>query len=83
MCNVALCGGEAENVLSLEKGQLDETTLLTDVMPQRSFSFFFSVIHIQWNVVTAAVFSNMISIDCTVYFEGMKNIFNLGSQTNR
>lgn len=38
-CNAALCDMEAENVLSLEKGQLgDETKLLTDVMPQRFFS---------------------------------------------
>lgn len=44
---------------------------------------FFSVIHIHWNVETAAIFSDMISMNYTVYFEGMKNIFSLESQSNR
>lgn len=81
MCNAALCGGEAGNVLSLEKGQLrDETTLLADAMPQGSFYYSVSYSH-PLERETVAVFSDMISVNCAVYFEDMKNIFSLESQT--
>lgn len=45
--------------------------------------FIFSVIHIHWNVETAAILSDMSSMNCAVNSESMKNIFSLESQPNR
>lgn len=82
VCNAALCGGEAEMCSHWRKGSRMRQSYWLMSCHRAPFTFL-SVIHVRWNVETAAVFSDRISMNFTVHFECMKNIFSLESQTNR